>query len=66
MNHRQYDLDHHVGTGPSPVRRQNRGRYFHSGWDKHKPSTTQHHTLQVLTLGGFGIVVSGRSIDTGK
>jgi PAS domain S-box-containing protein len=26
----------------------------------------QHHTLQVFTLGGFGIVVAGRSIDIGK
>ena len=25
-----------------------------------------HHTLQVFTLGGFGIVVAGRSIDIGK
>ncbi len=27
---------------------------------------TQHHTLQVFTLGGFGIVAAGRSIDFGK
>jgi len=26
----------------------------------------QHYPLQVFTLGGFGIVVAGRSIDTGK
>ncbi len=26
----------------------------------------QHHTLQVFTLGGFGIVAAGRSIDIGK
>ncbi len=26
----------------------------------------QHHTLQVFTLGGFGIVVAGRSMDIGK
>ena len=26
----------------------------------------QHYPLQVFTLGGFGIVVGGRSIDTGK
>ncbi len=26
----------------------------------------QHHTLQVFTLGGFGIVVAGHSIDIGK
>ncbi len=26
----------------------------------------QHHTLQVFALGGFGIVVAGRSIDIGK
>jgi PAS domain S-box-containing protein len=27
---------------------------------------SQHHTLQVFTLGGFGMVVAGRSIDIGK
>jgi PAS domain S-box-containing protein len=26
----------------------------------------QHHTLQVFTLGGFGMAVAGRSIDIGK
>ena len=26
----------------------------------------KHHTLQVFTLGGFGMVVAGRSIDIGK
>ncbi len=26
----------------------------------------QHHTLQVFTLGGFGMVVAGRSVDIGK
>ena len=26
----------------------------------------QHHTLQVFTLGGFGMMIAGRSVDTGK
>ena len=26
----------------------------------------QHHTLQIFTLGGFGMAVAGRSIDIGK
>lgn len=29
-------------------------------------SMPQHHTLQVFTLGGFAMVVAGRSVDIGK
>lgn len=31
-----------------------------------EPTAQQHRTLQVFTLGGFGISVAGRSIDIGK